>query len=51
MLLIAVTQIQFAYLAVTRLVPIKSSSAHQVKVANDQHQPANSRAIATLATT
>lgn len=50
--LIVVTQIQFAYLAVA------DADADQVimgcdysSVASDQHQPASSRAMATLATT
>src|SRR5215469_3059978 len=49
--LIAVTQVQFAYLAVAEADPIKSSAGGQSKVASDQHQPASSRAIATLAMT
>jgi hypothetical protein len=52
LLLKALTQVQFAYLAVTELSPIKSlGSAGYCRVASDQHQPASSRAIATLATT
>src|SRR5208282_4863451 len=49
--LIAVTKVQFACLAgVQGTTPIKFGGGYS-KVASDQHQPASSRATATLATT
>lgn len=43
---------RFAYLAVAGLIPIKSLVRRgYCSVASDQHQPASSRAMATLATT